>query len=77
MGFKGVGFPARSIEVEPTGVSGGEAESFETIIHLKGGPKLVKTLMQSKYCAVTNLRSMESCRVHGAQPPHWGPARPD
>ena len=30
-----------------------EAESFEAIVHLKEGPKLVKTLMQSKYCAVT------------------------
>ena len=30
--------------------SGGEAESFEATVHLKEGPKLVKTLMQSKYC---------------------------
>ena len=33
--------------------SGGEAESFEATVHLKEGPKLVKMLMRSKYCAVT------------------------
>jgi len=33
--------------------SGGETESFEAIVQLKEGPKVVKTPMQSQYCAVT------------------------
>ena len=36
----------------PGAESGGEAESFEAIVQLKEGSKLIKTLMQSKYCAV-------------------------
>ena len=32
--------------------SGGEAESFEAILHLNEDSKLVKTLAQSKYCAL-------------------------
>ena len=42
--------------------AGSEAESFEAIVHLKEGPKIVNTLMQSKYCAVT---------IHWSQ--SWGP----
>jgi len=41
--------------------SGGKAESFEAIVHLKEGPKLVKTLILSK-CAVM---------IHWSQ--SWGP----
>jgi len=37
-----------------------EAESFEAIVHLKGGPKLVKMLMRSKYCAVTIYDPLKS-----------------
>ena len=40
----------------------GEAEGFEAIVHLKEAPKLVKTLMLSKYCAVV---------IHWSQ--SWGP----
>jgi len=51
MGFWGWTDPARSRGRARW--SGGEAESFEAIVHLKEGPKLLKTLMRSKCCVVT------------------------
>ena len=59
-GVSGVELPARSRGRARE--SGGEAESFEAIVHLKEAPKPVKTLMQSKYCAVM---------IHWSQ--SWGP----
>ena len=59
MGFWGWS-SQRGPGAEPEGQ--GEAESFEAIVHLKEAPKLVKTLMQSKYCAVM---------IHWSQ--SWGP----
>ena len=47
----GMELPVQSRDRAP-GQVGGKAESFEAIVHLKEGPRLVKTLMQSKYCFI-------------------------
>ena len=49
----GTELPAQSRDRAPGQEVGDKAESFEAIVHLKEGPRLVKTLMQSKYCFIT------------------------
>ena len=57
--------------------SGDEVESFEAIVHLQEVPKLVKTLMQSKYCAVTTHWSQSwGPKVHGAPTSSLGACAP-
>ena len=46
--------------------SGGKAESFEAILHLKECPKLAKTLLQSKYDPPSHSWGT---KVHGAPNP--------